>query len=125
MAEYLLKGGKMLAKTCPACNSPLFEVKGRTFCVVCEEEAEERQSGKEGTGVQEATPGGALQKKENRRGDNQGNLQDGFEAVIRILLSRAESEADTTRLNAIMQAVKTAAESYAIICQAYGRRDNS
>jgi len=37
MGEYLLKGGKMLAKTCPDCGSPLFEYRGRTFCVVCEE----------------------------------------------------------------------------------------
>lgn len=35
MAEYLLKGGKMLEKTCPSCGSPLFQVKGETVCVVC------------------------------------------------------------------------------------------
>lgn len=35
MAEYLLKGGKMLDKTCPSCGSPLFIVKGDTMCVVC------------------------------------------------------------------------------------------
>ena len=38
MAEYLLKGGKMLAKTCPKCGSPLFEYKGETLCVVCNDE---------------------------------------------------------------------------------------
>ena len=43
MAEYLLKGGKMLAKTCPVCNCPLFEVKGETFCVVCREDEIEGQ----------------------------------------------------------------------------------
>jgi UPF0148 protein len=37
MAEYLLKGGKMLDKTCPACGCPLFEYKKKTFCVVCAE----------------------------------------------------------------------------------------
>ncbi len=35
MAEYLLKGGKMLDKNCPSCGSPLFIVKGDTMCVVC------------------------------------------------------------------------------------------
>ncbi|NTW92707.1 MAG: hypothetical protein HGA40_04620, partial [Methanoregulaceae archaeon] len=35
MAEYLLKGGKMLSKSCPSCGCPLFEYKGETFCVVC------------------------------------------------------------------------------------------
>ena len=37
MAEYLLKGGKMLEKTCPSCGCPLFEYKKKTFCVVCAE----------------------------------------------------------------------------------------
>jgi UPF0148 protein len=40
MAEYLLKGAKMLAKTCPSCGSPLFDYKDRTFCVMCEMNAE-------------------------------------------------------------------------------------
>ncbi|MDN7012717.1 hypothetical protein FGW20_06620 [Methanoculleus sp. FWC-SCC3] len=35
MAEYLLKGGKMLAKSCKVCGYPLFEYKGETQCVVC------------------------------------------------------------------------------------------
>ncbi|MGA2104404.1 Sjogren's syndrome/scleroderma autoantigen 1 family protein [Methanoregula sp.] len=37
MAEYLLKGGKMLEKACPTCGCPLFEYKKKTFCVVCAE----------------------------------------------------------------------------------------
>lgn len=37
MAEYLLKGAKMLGKTCPECGSPLFTVNGETYCVVCRE----------------------------------------------------------------------------------------
>ena len=41
------------------------------------------------------------------------------------MLRRAEDETDSTRLTALMQAIKTAAESYAIINQEYGRRDNS
>jgi Uncharacterized Zn-finger containing protein len=48
MAEYLLKGAKMLAKTCPVCYAPLFEYKGRQFCVVCAESAKETaESGSE------------------------------------------------------------------------------
>ncbi len=41
MAEYLLKGAKMLAKTCPVCHAPLFEYKGKQFCVVCAESAKD------------------------------------------------------------------------------------
>jgi UPF0148 protein len=40
MAEYLLKGGKMLSKTCQTCGTPLFEYKGETLCVVCREQKE-------------------------------------------------------------------------------------
>jgi UPF0148 protein len=48
MAEYLLKGAKMLSRACPVCDSPLFEYKGETFCVVCRERGE--------TGAQAAVP---------------------------------------------------------------------
>ena len=41
MAEYLLKGGKMLAKSCKVCGYPLFEYKGETQCVICPLEASE------------------------------------------------------------------------------------
>ncbi|MBT8507448.1 hypothetical protein AZH53_03270 [Methanomicrobiaceae archaeon CYW5] len=37
MAEYLLKGGKMLSKTCKDCGAPLFETKEGVLCVVCKE----------------------------------------------------------------------------------------
>ncbi len=44
MASYLLKGGKMLSKTCSTCGCPLFEHKGETLCVVCKES--EKNEGK-------------------------------------------------------------------------------
>lgn len=43
MAGYLLKGGKMLSKSCPSCGCPLFEIKGETLCVVCREEEAGRE----------------------------------------------------------------------------------
>lgn len=44
MAEYLLKGGKMLSKPCPTCGSPMFTYKGKTFCVVCNEKEQEKNT---------------------------------------------------------------------------------
>ena len=41
LAQYLLKGGKMLEKACPVCGCPLFEYKKKTFCVVCAEKRPE------------------------------------------------------------------------------------
>ncbi len=35
MADVLLKGGKMLNRSCPECNAPLFKYQGRTFCAKC------------------------------------------------------------------------------------------
>ncbi len=35
MADLLLKGGKMLNRSCPECNAPLFQFQGRTFCPRC------------------------------------------------------------------------------------------
>ncbi len=43
MAEILLKGGKMLNRSCPKCNAPLFQYQGRTFCPRCGWEAEQRK----------------------------------------------------------------------------------
>ena len=46
MAEYLLKGGRMLEKCCATCGCPLFDYKGKTFCVVCA--AKNKPAGEEG-----------------------------------------------------------------------------
>ena len=51
MAEYLLKGGKMLEKCCTACGCPLFEYKGQTSCVVCAEYEQAKDVQKEPAGV--------------------------------------------------------------------------
>jgi UPF0148 protein len=35
MADLLKSGASMLSEPCPACGSPLFEVKGKVYCVKC------------------------------------------------------------------------------------------
>lgn len=35
MADVLKSGASMLSEPCPACGSPLFEVKGKVYCVKC------------------------------------------------------------------------------------------
>ncbi len=52
MADILLKGGKMLGRSCPECNAPLFQQEGRVFCARCQ--WEEGKSGAEA--VKEAPP---------------------------------------------------------------------
>jgi len=36
MSNLLLKGAKMLGKSCTKCGTPLFEYKGQTFCPKCD-----------------------------------------------------------------------------------------
>jgi len=48
MAQYLLKGGKMLAESCPVCYNPLFEYKDICQCVVCQNAEQGRESPQEG-----------------------------------------------------------------------------
>ncbi len=63
MADILLKGGKMLSRSCPGCNAPLFQHEGRTFCARCgwEEgkastEGEVRKPEKKGTAEKPRAP---------------------------------------------------------------------
>ncbi len=56
MAEYLLKGGKMLSKSCKTCGFPLFEYKGETICVVCPGEGEAAEEIPPVPGVAPAQP---------------------------------------------------------------------
>ncbi|MCD6484635.1 MAG: hypothetical protein J7L47_05925 [Candidatus Odinarchaeota archaeon] len=52
MSKLLLKGAKMLGKSCTKCGTPLFEYKGQTFCPKCDiydkqREQESQQENKE------------------------------------------------------------------------------
>lgn len=43
MADYLLKGGKMLSDSCTVCGAPLFDYSGEVFCVVCREKGTDQE----------------------------------------------------------------------------------
>lgn len=132
LAEYLLKGGKMLASSCSTCGSPFFEYKGKTLCVVCEEHK----------GVPVKTPPivqshdevGASQQKEflsdsTGRGSSQmrafpgddivqdreeisfQELELAITATIEELLLRIRDEPDTKRVRDLMVAVRDGAKA--------------
>ena len=44
MADYLLKGGKMLSDSCTSCGAPLFDYNGEVFCVVCREKGTDQKA---------------------------------------------------------------------------------
>jgi len=108
MAEYLLKGAKMLAKTCPDCGCPVFQVKDRTFCVVCEERKSEAAGNIAGTVTANAPdiprePAGGIEPSPS--------LVEALESAIRTLADRASREPEPERCRTLMEAVHEGAEA--------------
>ena len=118
MAEHLLKGGKMLEKSCKTCGCPLFEVKGKTLCVVCAE-----------NGVNEKPEPAAAFPAHHERdtecscGEHHeescegGLLTDELAMTIVSLCERIQNEKDPENVLALMNAVKAGTEALQILCQ--------
>jgi UPF0148 protein len=94
MAEYLLKGARMLSRCCPTCGSPLFEVKGETRCVVCAEP----RSGGEAAPVKEAIPVAPVREGE-------GTLTTELTTSLIALCRKAREEPDPERCLILMEAI--------------------
>jgi UPF0148 protein len=133
MAEYLLKGGKMLEKSCMTCGCPLFEVKGKTFCVVC---AENESAGKgEKSAKEEKTPAAPAEKTaapghrvestctcgEDHGEDSctcdDGGLAEELAFTIHSLCERIHEEKDPNHVLTLMTAVKAGTEALEILCR--------
>ena len=118
MAEHLLKGGKMLEKSCKTCGCPLFEVKGKTLCVVCAENAKGEKPVPEAASPvhhghsHECACGG--DHEESCEG---GLLTDEIAMTIVSLCERIQNEKDPDNVLALMNAVKAGTESLKILCQ--------
>lgn len=128
MADYLLKGAKMLAKTCPACHAPLFEYKGERFCVVCDQAA---VSGAEPTSglpvdtlpeqnepgevpVQTPPPSRVDAVQELQRG-TLSSLEDSISDAMVKLCDRMGNEPDPARCLLYMQAIREGTLSIATL----------
>lgn len=114
MAEYLLKGGKMLEKTCPSCGCPLFEYKKKTFCVVCAEkkpgfstavpaQVPSPEPAPSGTEIPERTSSPSLPEAEM--------LAHELADTIFVLCQRIKKDEDPDRCRAFMDAVKIGTEA--------------
>jgi UPF0148 protein len=108
MAECLLKGGKMLEKICKICGAPMFEVKGKTFCVVCKERnVQEKVSTKQ---ADKHASGRTLSR------DKEGvMLTDELAETILSLCERIRNEKDPEKVLTLMNAVKAGTESLEIL----------
>lgn len=113
MAEYLLKGAKMLAKTCPACGSPMFTYKDRTFCVMCELE-DQKLSGP--AGKQPRNPV-ALPNEEARVHASAHELACALETTLITLSGRIATEPDPGRCLSLMSTIKIGIEALKLLSQ--------
>jgi UPF0148 protein len=118
MADYLLKGGKMLEKSCKTCGCPLFEVKGKTLCVVCAEHDNAKKSGTSPLSPPVHTHGPECSCDEHADESCEGGfLADVLANTILSLCERIQNEKDPDNVLALMNAVKAGTESLKILCQ--------
>jgi UPF0148 protein len=133
MAEYLLKGGKMLEKTCKTCGCPLFEVKGKTLCVVCAENATAAPAsavppahahhehghtcgcGEDHESHHEHSETCGCGEHDNDSCD--GGLADELAMTLFSLCERVQNEKDPENVLALMNAIKAGTESLEILCK--------
>jgi len=122
MAEALLKGGKMLEKSCRTCGCPLFEIKGKTVCVVCAEDEKELTGG---TAAVAAAPA-AKPEPAHAHGCTCSASETSAEGVILAddlaetilsLCERIQNEKDPENVLTLMNAVKAGTESLEILCR--------
>jgi UPF0148 protein len=118
MADYLLKGGKMLEKSCKTCGCPLFEVKGKTLCVVCAEQDNAKKSGPAPLSPPVHTHGSECSCSDHTDESCEGGfLADVLANTILALCERIQNEKDPDNVLALMNAVKAGTESLKILCQ--------
>ena len=135
MAEYLLKGGKMLEKSCRTCGCPLFEVKGKTLCVVCAENEPAIDAQSAGGGEKAAVPAEKVVAAASPVHDDghpctcgddhdddsctcdDGGLTDELAFTIHSLCERIQNEKDPENVLVLMNAVKAGTEALGILCK--------
>jgi len=133
MAEYLLKGGKMLEKSCKTCGCPLFEVKGKTLCVVCAENAIAAKAAP--AAATTAAPQQPAPRNEHVHAhgevctcgedhdeepcscDDDGGLTEELAFTIHSLCLRIQNERDPNHVLTLMEAVKEGTDALETLCK--------
>jgi len=122
----------MLEKTCKTCGCPLFDVKGKTLCVVCAENETAAKPAKGTAAHAAAEPHahhhehgagcgcGAEHDEESctcSDDEEGGMLAEEIAMTIHSLCERVHNERDPENVLALMQAVKAGTESLEILCR--------
>ena len=125
----------MLEKSCKTCGCPLFEVKGKTLCIVCAENETAKKTAK-GAKAATAEPVAIAESHEHHHehgegcgcgvdhdedsctcGDEDGGmLTDEVAMTVFSLCERIQNEKDPENILTLMQAVKAGTEALEILC---------
>jgi len=112
MADYLLKGGKMLSRGCPVCGSPLFQYKDETFCVVCREKGEEEmQKSPEPVPVAPETSVPDVSTGSQQKTSSYATVSEALEETIISLCRRVQDESRPEDCLLLMKAAKKGVEA--------------
>jgi len=123
----------MLEKSCTTCGCPLFEVKGKTLCVVCAE----NENTKKTTEPQKAPAAQPAETPHTHNHDHDagctcgvdhdedsctceeegGLLAEELAMTIHALCERIQNEKDPGHVLTLMNAVKTGTEALEILCR--------
>jgi len=108
----------MLEKSCKTCGCPLFEVKGKTLCVVCaERDTAEKSSPATAAPVHHEQGNECSCGEHHEESCGGGLLSDELAMTIVSLCERIQNEKDPDNVLALMNAVKTGTEALQILCQ--------
>jgi UPF0148 protein len=108
----------MLEKSCKTCGCPLFEVKGKTLCVVCAEQDNAEKNGTAPVFPPVNTHGPECSCSEHTDESCEGGfLADVLANTILSLCERIQNEKDPDNVLVLMNAVKAGTESLRILCQ--------
>ncbi len=106
MADHLLHGGRMLARSCPDCGCPLFEVKGETSCVVCAARREAVEAAPTASIESPGVTARPVTAPAVPTPATTGPLADELGATLACLLQRARTEPDPERCRILMECVR-------------------
>jgi len=120
----------MLEKSCKTCGCPLFEVKGKTLCVVCAENAPAQPAAPASHAA--VQPAGAPHVHHHDHGEpcscgedhdedscgcEDSGLTEELAFTIHSLCLRIQNERDPSQVLTLMNAVKSGSEALEVLCR--------
>jgi UPF0148 protein len=111
MAEYLLKGAKMLAEACQICGTPLFEYEGETICVICRGREGERSGELESPVPGEMPAAGVSIRQQDIPEPSRKNLAEEIERTLMYLCERVRNEQHADDCLVLMECIQAGVDA--------------